>query len=187
MSATHKKSTLNLTLKEGPFWLMSTGIKQLEIRKPSQWIISRLENKDGTPKQHHDVLFVNGYGKQRPRFKMLYEGYIIASADYTLIYTLNSITHTYEVCKGDYIIVLGKRTKYVVPSNCIHRYTISDDINKMPQNLFNHHLLAQAAMPLDSETHCASCNPYLLQFNEVPKSEIFRNGYGFFTNIIDQI
>ena len=63
-----KQRILHLTLSKGPFDVMVTGEKNMEFRKPSKWIISRLYNKDGTPKKYDVVKFVNGYGKDKPQF-----------------------------------------------------------------------------------------------------------------------
>lgn len=63
-----KLKVLHLSLKKEPFEVMVTGEKNEEFRKPTKWILSRLYNKDGTPKQYDVIKFVNGYGKDKPQF-----------------------------------------------------------------------------------------------------------------------
>jgi hypothetical protein len=60
---------LHLTLKKLPFDVMVTGEKIIEFRKPSKWIISRLQ------KQYDVIKFTNGYGKDKPYFIAKYAGY----------------------------------------------------------------------------------------------------------------
>ena len=47
---------------------MVTGEKDVEFRNQSQWIKSRVFNKDGTIKQYDAVKFINGYGNDKPYF-----------------------------------------------------------------------------------------------------------------------
>lgn len=72
-----KLKVLHLSLKKEPFDVMVTGEKNQEFRKPTQWIKSRLFNKDGTPKKYDVVKFVNGYGKDKPQFVCEYNGFEI--------------------------------------------------------------------------------------------------------------
>ncbi|HRO75773.1 MAG TPA: ASCH domain-containing protein [Crocinitomicaceae bacterium] len=61
---------LHLTLTKKWFDMMVTGEKNIEVRKPSKWIMSRLENKE------YDVVkFTNGYGKDKPWFIAEYKGW----------------------------------------------------------------------------------------------------------------
>lgn len=60
--------TLHLTLTKVPFDLMITGEKTVEFRKPTQWIKSRLWDKNGSLKQYDVVKFTNGYGRDKPYF-----------------------------------------------------------------------------------------------------------------------
>ena len=66
---------LRLTLKKTPFQVMVTGEKKEEFRLPSDWIKSRLFNKDGSVRQYDCIEYVNGYGKCRPRFVTDYQGF----------------------------------------------------------------------------------------------------------------
>lgn len=65
---------LKLTLKKAPFEVMQTGEKLVEFRKPTDWIKSRLYNKDGTERDYDDIEFINGYGANRPKFKAVFCG-----------------------------------------------------------------------------------------------------------------
>jgi hypothetical protein len=55
---------------------MVTGEKNVEIRKPSNWILQRLFNQGGlgTPRKYDFVKFVNGYGPNRPYFIAEFQG-----------------------------------------------------------------------------------------------------------------
>jgi len=57
---------LHLSIKKEPFEVMVTGEKDIEVRKISTWIDSRLFNKNGSKKHYDLVKFTNGYGKSRP-------------------------------------------------------------------------------------------------------------------------
>ena len=55
---------------------MVTGEKREEFRVKSKWIESRLiDSKTGKDKFYDLVEFVNGYGRNRPRFTVSYVGY----------------------------------------------------------------------------------------------------------------
>ena len=61
--------TLQLTLTRDWFLLMLSGKKKIEIRKPSEWIKSRLDNRN-----YRSIRFINGYGKDYINNSLLYEG-----------------------------------------------------------------------------------------------------------------
>lgn len=92
--------TLKLTLSKLPFEVMKTGKKQIEYRKPSDWIKSRLIDKN-----YDAVEFVNGYGKDKPRFTAKFLGFDVANENEKLIFS-NGLS--FEVEKGDYRIILGE-------------------------------------------------------------------------------
>lgn len=92
---------LHLSLTPMPFDVMATGEKDKEFRRPSQWIISRLFHKDGTPKLISEVIFIQGYGDHRPRFKAILRGVEIATKEYQVKYS-NGLVVT--VLKGDYVL-----------------------------------------------------------------------------------
>ena len=55
---------------------MVTGENREEFRVKSKWIESRLiDSKTGKDKFYDLVEFVNGYGRNRPRFTVSYVGY----------------------------------------------------------------------------------------------------------------
>ena len=60
---------LHLTIKKEPFEVMVTGEKQEEYRSPTEWITSRLFDKDGNPKKFDRIRFTNGYNKKQPYFE----------------------------------------------------------------------------------------------------------------------
>ena len=70
-------ATLKLTLSKEPFDVMKTGEKQIEYRRKSRWIESRLYNKNGTLREYDYVEFVNGYGKDKPRFTAEFKGFVV--------------------------------------------------------------------------------------------------------------
>ena len=80
---------------------MVTGEKFIEVRKPSKWIKSRLENKE-----YDIVKFVNGYGKRRPFFTVTYLGFTIWAEEKNLKITFSNGLQI-NCTKGDYIILLG--------------------------------------------------------------------------------
>lgn len=66
---------LKLSLKSSPFEVMVSGEKKYEFRNPSDWILSRLYNKDGSLKLYDQIEFTNGYGSKRPSFICYYKGF----------------------------------------------------------------------------------------------------------------
>jgi len=74
-----KPKILKLSLKAKPFEVMVSGEKTEEYRTPSDWILSRLYNKDGTEKEYDFIEFINGYGSQRPAFLCDYKGFYVLS------------------------------------------------------------------------------------------------------------
>jgi hypothetical protein len=69
---------LTLTLRAQPFEVMITGEKKEEFRLKGKWIESRLINTTtGENKEYDLVEFVNGYGKDRPRFTVSFTGYTL--------------------------------------------------------------------------------------------------------------
>ena len=99
----NEQRTLVLTLTKIPFELMYKGIKDKEFRKPSDWIKSRLFNKDGTRKDYDVIKFTNGYGNDKPTFTAIFNGFDSIKEDASISYD----TLTVEVSKGDFVIFLG--------------------------------------------------------------------------------
>lgn len=99
------KRTLHLSVKEQWFNLMITGLKISEIRKPSDWIKSRLKGKE-----YGYVKIVNGYGNDRPYAIFELDQVEIRKGNALAVYKdVNGHEVTYPVNDGDYIIYLGKR------------------------------------------------------------------------------
>lgn len=97
--------TLKLNVKHRWFELMVTGQKNLEFRKPSDWIKSRLLNKE------YDLIEIrSGYGKHRPYFIAKYKGYIENKETFCVGYAnphgIGGIILTIE--PEDFIIEIGK-------------------------------------------------------------------------------
>lgn len=95
---------LLLTLSKLPFDVMITAEKTIEIRKNSDWINSRLFNKDGKRKEYDTIKFTNGYGYKVPYFIIEYKGFYYAENNHELDFS-NGLK--VQVEKGDIIIVLG--------------------------------------------------------------------------------
>lgn len=67
------KKTLYLTLKKPQFEVTSSGEKNIEYRRPSDWIKSRLVGKS------YDLIkFTNGYGADKPYFICEFLGWSLA-------------------------------------------------------------------------------------------------------------
>ncbi len=96
---------LHLNVSRAPFEVMVTGEKLHEYRKPSKWFLSRLLNKDGTPKHYDWIKFVQGYGKNRPYFVADFLHWKVNQAYHKVEYSNGLIV---EVEKGDVIIKLGQ-------------------------------------------------------------------------------
>lgn len=100
-----KVNVLSLTLSALPFEVMVTEEKSLEFRKPSDWMKSRLYDKD-TRKKHYDyVRFTHGYGSDKPYFVARYIGFSQAPYKQSKRYS-NGLS--FIVNKGDFILRLGE-------------------------------------------------------------------------------
>lgn len=99
-----KQKILHLSLKKEAFEVMVTGEKSEEFRKPSKWILSRLYDKSGKPKEYDVIKFTQGYGAHRPHFVCKFEGVAPWSADETYRY---STGFTVKVVPEDIIIRCG--------------------------------------------------------------------------------
>ena len=89
---------LHLTLKKAWFDLMISGKKKVEYRKPSEWIISRLQ------KEYDVIKFTNGYGSDKPYFISEYKGFGISDKSETIHIENSKI----EIEEGTYMIKIGK-------------------------------------------------------------------------------
>lgn len=86
-----KQKILHLSLKKQPFEVMVTGEKVIEFRSVSKWITSRLEYSDFTPKEYDVIKFTNGYGKNRPSFVCVYEGFTVHTEEDELVSFSNGL------------------------------------------------------------------------------------------------
>lgn len=103
MSNVEKREYLRLTLKKEWFDLMQSGRKSMEFRKPSKWIMSRLNGKS-----YEKVLFRNGYGAQASAFEVNFLGWFHCVEEHVAYYD-GELSVKVEV--GDIIIMLGSNIK----------------------------------------------------------------------------
>ena len=96
------KKILYLNVKKVWFDLMLTGHKKIEIRTPSKWIKSRLDDR-----YYDNIKFINGYGSTKPFFICKFLGYEISNIEKN--HTFGNIKITQK--EGDYIIKLGPLIK----------------------------------------------------------------------------
>ena len=101
--------TLKLTLSALPFQVMVTGEKTEEFRRQSEWLKSRLF-RNGKLRPFTHVEFVNGYGKNKPRFTSEFKGVREVNPDSaewnrTITYSNGLCVHINEPM---YIIELNK-------------------------------------------------------------------------------
>lgn len=97
-------NTLTLVLKKQWFDLMVTGEKTMEYRKPSDWIKSRLYNKDGSVREYNFVKFILGYQRNAPYFICKYEGF---GTGYNNTYNFSDGSQITPE-KEDYALFLGE-------------------------------------------------------------------------------
>lgn len=63
------KKDLFLVLSSKAFEVTGTHEKMYELRERTDWIVSRLLNKDGSEKHYDTITLQLGYGKNAPRKK----------------------------------------------------------------------------------------------------------------------
>jgi hypothetical protein len=85
-AASRKEGRLVLWLMKAPFDVMVTREKKLEFRLASEFWRKRLLKFDGTPKKFDIIEFRNGFGEQRPKFRVKH----IAT------HIIRSFSHTYS-------------------------------------------------------------------------------------------
>lgn len=97
-------SILHLNVHKQAFEVMVTGEKTVEFRKPSDWIKSRLFNKDGSQKLYDLIKITHSYGSDKPSFIAPYLGVTEAKTS-----TIRAYSNTLVVAveKGDFIICFG--------------------------------------------------------------------------------
>lgn len=94
---------LKLTVFKKAFESMNSGEKLREYRKPSKWIMSRLIDKEGKPKNYDLIKFYNGgYFKETfPNITAIYKGFYIAERPHTEKYSNGLVV---KVEPGDVVI-----------------------------------------------------------------------------------
>lgn len=97
---------LHLSLKREPFAVMVTGEKQEEFRKHSEWIRSRLFDKDENPREYDYIKFVNGYGADKPYFICKWGAFFECYMDCSTREYSNGLKIE-GIGKGDFIIYCG--------------------------------------------------------------------------------
>lgn len=81
------EKVLLLTLSKKPFEVMITGEKRDEYRRETDWILSRLCDKESKDKDYTHVKFVNGYGHDKPYFIAEFKGWSFECEDKLLTYS----------------------------------------------------------------------------------------------------
>lgn len=94
---------LKLTVYKKAFEPMNSGEKLREYRKPSSWIMSRLVDRQGKPKNYDLIKFYNGghFKETLPNFTAIYKGFYIAERAHTEKYSNGLII---KVEPGDVVI-----------------------------------------------------------------------------------
>ena len=101
------KKILYLTLEKKAFEVMITGEKNEEFRKNSDWIRSRLFDKEDNEKQYDFIKFTNGYGSDKPYFICEYKGFIECYMDVFERKYSNGLVMN-DIGKYDFIIYCGE-------------------------------------------------------------------------------
>jgi hypothetical protein len=99
------KRILHLVLKGTAFEVTGTPEKMFEIRHNSQWMQSRLFNKDGTARIYDEVHLVHGYSRFAPK-KVFQFGGVNVIEDVKNYSFSNGLT--FRALPGYYIIHLHK-------------------------------------------------------------------------------
>lgn len=103
-----------LTLNVKQYWydMMVTGDKNFEIRRPSDWMRSRLTRRFGQysriDNSFKGVRFINGYDRFSPRFIADFLGYEVTKEDSTWDIPERYGGGVLAIPKGYYYIKLGK-------------------------------------------------------------------------------
>ena len=76
---------LYLTLHRKWFDQILKGIKKVEYRDRKKYWTDRLFNKDGSVKLYDSILFINGYGLDRPMIKVEFLGVMEKDNKYEIL------------------------------------------------------------------------------------------------------
>lgn len=103
--------TLILSVKEPWFSLMdlpnyNPNKKNIEVRDPTQWIKSRLFDKNGNVRNYKFIKIINGYGAHRPYFIAEYNGFG-TGYDMHTVWNDNGKNINLKVSPEQYVIFLG--------------------------------------------------------------------------------
>jgi hypothetical protein len=96
---------LNLVLSNQAFQITGTPEKPYELREPTEWILSRIIDKNGNPKNYDVVEICNGYSKGREKKIFEFRGFVIAGWTEKIEFS-NGLKWTIQ--PGHIIIKLGK-------------------------------------------------------------------------------
>lgn len=102
-----KSNILLLTVQKRWFDLMVTSDKNMEFRKPSEWIKSRLYDSEGNARHYTHIKFINGYGGDKPYFVANFEGF---GTGYDNTYRFSDGSKVI-VAKEDFAIFIGQITE----------------------------------------------------------------------------
>lgn len=88
-----------------PFEVMQPGEKQAGFRSDTDWIRSRLYQRDGEGRRHYDYIELScGYTEERPKLLCRLTGFRICQRDETATYSSGLKC---SVAAGDFILGLG--------------------------------------------------------------------------------
>lgn len=107
------KKILWLTLNKTAYEVTGTEEKMVELRHDSNWIRSRLFNKDKSEKQYDYVLLMHGYGHDKP-WKLFNYSTLVRAPKTELMTYSNGLK--FKLNKGDWMIFFSKIER--VKSNC---------------------------------------------------------------------
>lgn len=99
------KKILKLTLNKEAFEITGTKEKMVELRHNSDWIRSRLFNKDKSEKQYDYVLLMHGYGHDKPWKLFTFSTLVKVTIGKQMIYS-NGLK--FELKKGDWMIFFSR-------------------------------------------------------------------------------
>jgi hypothetical protein len=106
MASNTSNSILRLTLQRKPFEVMLSGEKKSEYRKNSDWIRSRLFDRNNIFRHYELIQFTNGYNSDSPFFACEFKGVTIVNYTMPLIQFSNGLIVD-NIVKGDFIIHCG--------------------------------------------------------------------------------
>lgn len=109
---------LDLVVHGEAYEVMETGEKNFEFRKPTDWILSRLLDKNGNRKDYDYVRISHGYASGRPYFIATFQGWYKETIHHTIIYSsgFKVLVEPNDICLFlGKIIVKGNHVKTSKP------------------------------------------------------------------------